>query len=870
MQENIGDLLTKLVMLIAVLAPILGLSQIEDDFSDGDLTNNPAWFGDISSFIVNSDKQVQLNADEAGSRTLIIPNSISDSMEWRFWIRLAFSPSTNNYARVYLASDEADLTGLLNGYYLQFGESGSGDAIELFQQAGLVHTSVCKGEEGTIASSFSLHIRLRRYPGGLWALYTSSHGPGYYEIEASGVDSIIQNSTYFGLLCNFTSSNSTRFYFDEIYAGPIQIDNTPPGIESVHVISPTQLDIQFSESVTTASALDISNYYVDNNIGYPGSAMMDPIVPALVHLFFQDSFPMGVYLNLTVSNISDTEGNILENSSYEFAYYEAQTFDIVINEIMADPSPTVDLPSSEYIELHNRTSLPVSLSGWQLDIGSRSITIPSEVITPQGFMIIADNIHFESFGHTLAILPSSSVINNTETTITLSNQQHQVIHSLFYSNEWITETHKKEGGWSVELIDPGNPCEEKNNWRTSIDMSGGTPGRQNSVLASNPDQINPEIHYTYTRNLHTIGLTFTEKMDSLTLINPLSFSIDHDIGFPDKVSLLFPEYQKIELILPVDIEQDVIYSIVIYDSLQDCSGNYLITNSSATFAIPELPMPMDIVINEILSDPPGDAVDYVEIYNRSDKAIDLNDLILASYDTLLQTLVSIKLIIDDGCLCMPGQYLVLSKSPDKVMEYYHSPGPTAFIKMASMPSLPKDQGTIVIARKNDEMIIDRFNYSSDLHFELLHLTKGISLERVHYDYPTADAMNWHSASELSGFGTPGYKNSQFNDYCLSFNDPFTISPEVFTPDNDGIDDILTIYYQMDGPGYVANITVFDAGGRLIKYLVRNTLVGTEGVFSWDGLNQNHQRATNGIYVVYFEIFNLNGITRNFKKVCVLG
>ncbi|MCK4678937.1 MAG: lamin tail domain-containing protein, partial [Bacteroidales bacterium] len=133
MQENIGILLTKAIMLLALLLPILGLSQIEDDFSDGDLTNNPAWLGDISSFIINSDKQLQLNAEDAGSRTLIIPSSISDSMEWLFWIRLAFNPSSNNYARVYLASDEADLSGPLNGYYLQFGESGSGDAIELFK-----------------------------------------------------------------------------------------------------------------------------------------------------------------------------------------------------------------------------------------------------------------------------------------------------------------------------------------------------------------------------------------------------------------------------------------------------------------------------------------------------------------------------------------------------------------------------------------------------------------------------------------------------------------------------------------------------------------------------------------------------------------
>ena len=41
-------------------------------------------------------------------------------------------------------------------------------------------------------------------------------------------------------------------------------------------------------------------------------------------------------------------------------------YDIVIDEIMADPSPQVGLPSNEWIELNNTTTFPINLQGWKI------------------------------------------------------------------------------------------------------------------------------------------------------------------------------------------------------------------------------------------------------------------------------------------------------------------------------------------------------------------------------------------------------------------------------------------------------------------------------------------------------------------------
>ncbi|MCD4746506.1 MAG: hypothetical protein K8R58_09415, partial [Bacteroidales bacterium] len=65
-------------------------------------------------------------------------------------------------------------------------------------------------------------------------------------------------------------------------------------------------------------------------------------------------------------------------------------------------------------------------------------------------------------------------------------------------------------------------------------------------------------------------------------------------------------------------------------------------------------------------------------------------------------------------------------------------------------------------------------------------------------------------------------------------------------------------------------TIFNSAGKLTKTLIRNELLGTKGGFSWDGINQNNEKANIGIYIIYFEVFDLNGKVKHYKKTCVVG
>ena len=142
-------------------------------------------------------------------------------------------------------------------------------------------------------------------------------------------------------------------------------------------------------------------------------------------------------------------------------------------------------------------------------------------------------------------------------------------------------------------------------------------------------------------------------------------------------------------------------------------------------------------------------------------------------------------------------------------------------------------------------------------------------DRIHPDRQTSDVTNWHSASQLSGFGTPGYINSQFSQNDGS-NHQFWISPKVFTPGSDGLHDNATIHYGFDHPGYLANIVILNAEGRLVRRLVNNELLGTTGSYSWDGITDSNQKASTGIYIILAELMNLKGKVERYKETVVVA
>ncbi|MGH2642993.1 MAG: hypothetical protein ACRDE2_03515, partial [Chitinophagaceae bacterium] len=131
-----------------------------------------------------------------------------------------------------------------------------------------------------------------------------------------------------------------------------------------------------------------------------------------------------------------------------------------------------------------------------------------------------------------------------------------------------------------------------------------------------------------------------------------------------------------------------------------------------------------------------------------------------------------------------------------------------------------------------------------------------------------DPGNWHSASSVSGYATPTYQNSQ-SQVDEIINGAFNVNPKVFSPDNEGIDEVVNIDYHLPKPGYSGKILVFDSYGRAIRQILPNGLLGTNGRLSWDGKNDKMQVMSSGIYIIYIEIFNKQGQFKRLKLPVVL-
>jgi flagellar hook assembly protein FlgD len=160
-------------------------------------------------------------------------------------------------------------------------------------------------------------------------------------------------------------------------------------------------------------------------------------------------------------------------------------------------------------------------------------------------------------------------------------------------------------------------------------------------------------------------------------------------------------------------------------------------------------------------------------------------------------------------------------------------------------------------------------YSSDLQYPLLNSDDGVSLERISFERPTSDNTNWHSAAETVNFATPGYRNSQ-SELSMGSDDNFTVETSIFSPDNDGNVDVANFSWKLDRPGYNGDIRIYDSEGRFVRHLMKSELLGGTGTISWDGLTDEKQKASIGIYVIYFEAFTTDGDMVKSKKSCVLA
>jgi Lamin Tail Domain len=544
-------------------------------------------------------------------------------------------------------------------------------------------------------------------------------------------------------------------------------------------------------------------------------------------------------------------------------------YSIVIDEIMADPSPTIGLPNNEFIELKNVSVVAWNLFHWKISDGSTTSTISINfLLQPDSFVVICSSSAldaFSAFGPAIGVSNFPS-LNNEGDVISLYSPDGKLIHAVGYQLTWFNNAVKSEGGWTLEMTDPLNPCAGRSNWKASADVRGGTPGQKNSVNADNPDQQPPALMRTYSVDSLTIIAVFDEPLDSNEAAVANHYLLDDPNISPIQATVLSPLFKEVQLRFTQKLQAGRIYQLMVSE-VKDCSNNIIGMVNKRRAGIPGDADTLDLVINEILFNPREDGVDYVELLNRSKKIIDASGMYIANRN-FSGAINPPRKISDSPFLIFPGDYITISESSEKVQQQYIAKNGDWLLVLGALPSFPDDHGSVIILNQMGKNI-DELKYDEDWHFPLLHNKEGIALERIDPGKPTQMKENWTSAASDAGYGTPTYENSQFKTGGSQVG-TISIEPAIFSPDNDGMDDICFIHYELVEPNYIANLLVFDVQGREIRRLYNNAILSQKGYLRWDGLGEGRKSLPGGIYIIYTEMFNLSGKTKRFKNVVTLA
>jgi hypothetical protein len=850
-----------------LLRASFSFAQVSERFDYQSISEAESWKGTDTAWQIQTGRLRSRLQQTSSSFHIATPSSLARNAIWEWWLQLDFNTSSLNYVDVFLTADSANLRGTgVRGYFVRIGNTK--DEVCLYRKDGNTQpVLLIDGRDGvTNHTTTKLKIKVTRKDNE-WELWTDEQADGTaYVSEGTTADHMYNTSYFMGFVVRqSTASFFKRHYFDDVLVSPIIADTVPPVLRACQLRSDRALTLCFDEPLDTAMLSQREHFRLSVPDNAADSIWQDSSLPSCLHVQFPDAFPNGDSCRLSISGLRDLSGNVMEPVTASFLYYSSSGYDVLIHEFLPRALPSAGLLPARFVELKNNSPYALQLKDWRIGNSSREAVLPAYMLRPGDLLVLCDRSGVDLFPADIPILGVSSFpAPGDSDIITLCSDNGVLVHAVAYDRSWYDNPVKERGGWSLEMIDTNWPCAGSNNWKPSTAQQGGTPGRPNTVAGTGVKPPPVSLMKAFPRDSVTLELSFTGIMDSLDVTAPGRFEFSPPLTV-STITAHPPLYNNISIHLAAPLLEDTVYTVAI-SGINDCSGQEVTVADDIAFARINTPDSFDIVINEILYDPASGVPEFIEIYNRSRTAVDLSRLYLTRRNDDGQ-LDDLTPLAGQSVLLLAGGYAAFTREPEALCAYYNCRQGSNIHKI-NLPALINDEGTAILLN-GEGRILDELHYSDGMHVALADETRGISLERLQPDAPTQDKYNWHSAAAAVKYGTPGYRNSQQLPVAGLPGD-LTVQPAVFSPDNDGQDDLAVIRYNFPEPGYIINVTIFDAEGRPVRYLERNTLLPASGYMTWDGLGESKRGLVTGIYIIFAEAFNAGGRVRHWKLPIVLG
>lgn len=808
--------------------PTRGVDRVISDSFDGpSVASSYPWSGDLDRFRVTGGGELQLTGDPAKKKAwLWLPVAFAPTMQWEFEVKMDLNPTNLNHVKVYLYSTLSAVTGKAEEYYVQIGSNNRDITLRRLKETEKTPTVLIVGEKNWLnKEKVSLKIKLTLEKEAEWHLYASMEGESAYRLQGSYRKPLsdLRESGYFRLECIYSKTHAEDFFFDniriapEITATPVEPEEGGTGSDDPSAQEPPAL-VDFSEESETEVFL-----YFDRAVDVESASfVLDECGEAeevavsedekVVRVSWKDARRKGRFYTLVYSGVWDKEKKKAREGSYSFTSQKGGSSDNSSDE-GTDPNPG---------ETVTRPSFAVG-----------SVLINEIMADPKGLLSLPQTEYVEVYNASGAtvqlkdwtflygekpttletgVLPAGgyAVLYRAEREIQVSGTGQAFPLAAFPSalaNAGKRLQLKDPAGQLIDEVTyekakPGVSWERSaTGWHLSTDPQGGTPGTVNSAPA--PDEGK-------------------EPSDEEPGSDPPLTPEDPDT--------------------PPDSDP---------------------SDPSRPPVSPEalLPEAGEIVFNELLPDPFPEGSEYIELYNRSGRELSLNGLALAvrKGDGSLSTRYSLA---PAASTLEAGGYALLTKNKEGVESFYLIASPSALHQL-KLPILANTSSTLVLFRTIDGVIIDEVGYSSKWHASSVKNQKGVALEKIDPDRPTQDPSNWTSATEAAGYGTPGYRNSQYK-----WTDPghaTGMEAPVFSETTG----YYAIAYSLDQSGYHCRARIYDTAGRLRAEIADHELLGRAGEITWRGDGTDGRRLRAGLYIFYAELYHESGETHAYKKVLLV-
>lgn len=399
------------------------------------------------------------------------------------------------------------------------------------------------------------------------------------------------------------------------------------------------------------------------------------------------------------------------------------------------------------------------------------------------------------------------------------------------------------------------------------DSGPGTPGDRNEfveIYNLSNDTIDLASYFIYDFDVNADEI-YPWENDSI-LINYPNLRINSTLIYPYSYALILDsEYTSTDTtggnVQPYDIPDSTLIlttdDTTIGNGLQ--SSDPLIIYSIADACTTSFGTPYD-TLDDFPSDP-GDGISWERI------------------DLYLPDTVSNWLTCMDSSGCTPGKENSTTNAFDLALETQSIIFVPASLKTGEDVNIEirvKNLGLrevseyelLIFDDENNDSIMNTNELLVQIDGDLVYPSDSVSLFYT-YNHPSQGMHNLGFKLDFSD-DINLENNLAFKEFIVSSEiGELALSPRIFTPDNDGINDRLQIDYRLPESGGLLSLLIFDTRGKLLHNICKKEpCSATTGTIFWNG-EAGAKKIPSGMYIVYLE-YRYQGMVTKAKKTTVLA